>query len=240
MTLRVQDLTVSYGKIQVLHPLSFNANGGELVVIVGPNGAGKSSLLSAIMGGRDVTGEILLDTQDKVIPLQKCSVKDRARQGVRLVQDSNDVFQALTVAENLKLGAYLRRDHRAIRAEQEELLTRFPRLRERLKTPAGLLSGGEMRLLLIVRALLGQPKVLLLDEPSSGLSPLMLTEVLKLVQERVRGGMIALLAEQNIAQTLPFADQLLVLDNGRLSRHSDGTTPLNSEELVYAYFGDRQ
>ena len=191
--LEARDLTVAYGGIQAVKGASFEINEGELVCFIGANGAGKSSLLKAICGMAPVThGAVHFQKQ----AITHLAVHEIVRRGIALVPEGRGIFSRMTVKENLEMGAYTRRDQ-AVDADMEKSFALFPRLKERIKQQAGTLSGGEQQMLAIARALMGRPKLLLLDEPSMGLAPLMVQKIFETIRNVSKAGMTILLVEQN-------------------------------------------
>jgi branched-chain amino acid transport system ATP-binding protein len=211
--LAVRDLQARYGAIVALRGISLDVEEGELVALVGSNGAGKTTALSVIAGIRRAAGGSAVFDGVELIGR---SPEDVARMGISMVPENRGVFPTLTVAENLRLGAYLRRDGAAARADLEALHARFPVLAERRDQPAGTLSGGEQQQLAIARALLRRPRLLMLDEPSLGLAPTLVDRVFELVAELHREGTTILLVEQNVRRTLKIADRAYLLRTGRV------------------------
>ena len=212
--LEIRDLRVTYGPIEAVHGIDLSVAEGSCVALLGPNGAGKSSTLGAIAGTATATGRITLAGQD----LGGLDVEDRFRAGIALAPEGRRIFSNLTVAENLAMGAAVRRDRAEVARETDGWFQRFPILGERRSQSAGTLSGGEQQMLTIARALLGRPKILLLDEPSLGLAPLIIAEVFGLIDELRRDGMTILLVEQNVTAAIEVSDHIYVLANGRIAR----------------------
>jgi branched-chain amino acid transport system ATP-binding protein len=213
MMLGVQGLHVSYGKIAAVKDVSIEVAEGEIVALIGPNGAGKTTLLKSIAGLLPCSrGSILFDGR----PITNRPATEVMRQGLALVLEGRSTLKHMTVRENLVLGGYARRDHAAIAADIERMLDRFPILRSRLQQRAGTLSGGEQQMLVIARALVSRPRLLMLDEPSLGLAPLVTAEIFKIVRELSDGGMTILLVEQNANQALHLADRAYVLEMGKV------------------------
>lgn len=210
--LEVTDLRSGYGPVNVLGGLSFGVGEREIVAILGPNGAGKSTLLKSIVGlVTPSAGRVHLSGTD----VTKLSIEATVRRGLTLVPEGRNVFVGLTVAENLRMGAYLRRDRSEIDGDLDRLLDRFPRLRERSSQLAGTLSGGEQQQLAICRALMSQPRVLLLDEPSLGLAPILAQSVFEFILElREEEGLTIVLVEQSIHDALRIADRVYLLASG--------------------------
>jgi branched-chain amino acid transport system ATP-binding protein len=214
MMLKVQGLHVSYGKIAVVKDVSIEVAEGEIVALIGPNGAGKTTLLKTIAGLLPCSGgSILFDGR----PIANRPATEVMRRGLALVLEGRSTLKHMTVHENLVLGGYVRRDHAAIAADIERMLDRFPILRSRLRQRAGTLSGGEQQMLVIARALISRPRLLMLDEPSLGLAPLVTAEIFKIVRElNADGKMTILLVEQNANQALQLADRAYVLEMGKV------------------------
>jgi branched-chain amino acid transport system ATP-binding protein len=233
MMLEVDGLHVSYGKIAAVKDISIGVGEGEIVALIGPNGAGKSTLLKTIAG--------LLPAMRGSIGFDGRSIANRPaaevmRQGLALVLEGRSTLKQMTVHENLILGGYARRDHAAIAADIDRMLDRFPILRERLKQRAGTLSGGEQQMLVIARALISRPRLLMLDEPSLGLAPLVTAEIFKIVRElNAEDGMTILLVEQNANQALQLADRAYVLEMGKVVL--EGAELASDARVREAYLG---
>lgn len=215
MMLTANDVHVSYGKIAAVRGVSIEVGAGEIVALIGPNGAGKSTLLKAIAGLLPVgSGKIAFNGAD----ITNHHATEVMRQGLALVLEGRSTLKQMTVRENLVLGAYARHDHRAIADDLERMLTRFPVLRDRLRQRAGTMSGGEQQMLVIARALMSRPRLLMLDEPSLGLAPLVTAKIFALIQElKLLDKMTVLLVEQNANQALQLADRAYVLENGTVT-----------------------
>ncbi len=232
--LEVQDLHVYYGNIQALRGVSFRVEAGELVTIIGSNGAGKSTTLLTISGVlRPRQGQIRLEGQD----LTRTPPHKIVQQGISHCPEGRLIFGRLSVAENLLLGAYNRKDRAGIRQDMDRVYQLFPRLRERRSQAAGTLSGGEQQMLAIARALMSRPRVLLLDEPSLGLAPLLVEQIFQIIQELHQEGVTILLVEQNAYQALRIADRAYVLETGRIRLSGDAATLANDPEIQAAYLG---
>jgi branched-chain amino acid transport system ATP-binding protein len=232
--LAVRELTVRYGPITALDRVSLHVNQGEVVSIVGPNGAGKSSLLKAIAGvARSSGGDILFRGENIV----GHSLERTVRRGVALVLEGRHVFSGLTVLENLKLGATIRRDATEIAADIRSYFAIFPILQERCDEPAGRLSGGEQQMLVIARALLSRPALLMLDEPSLGLAPQITDRIYQIINEIRSGGVTVLIVEQSADRALKAADRIYVLNGGRVRLSGDPKALADNEEFEAAYFG---
>jgi branched-chain amino acid transport system ATP-binding protein len=236
MLLEIQDLYVSYGGIQALQGVSLHVEEGEIVTIIGANGAGKSSLLNAISGVvRYRSGEIRY--QGKRLPDKAYQVVAR---GIAQVPEGRQVFANLTVEENLSLGAYLRKDAAGIRDSREQVFQRFPRLKERRGQYAGSLSGGEQQMLVIGRGLMANPKVLLLDEPSLGLAPILISEIFDIIRSINQSGTTLLLVEQNAHKALAVGTRAYVLETGKIIREGSGEALLKDPAVQEAYLGTKQ
>ncbi|MEA2227513.1 MAG: branched-chain amino acid transport system ATP-binding protein [Solirubrobacteraceae bacterium] len=232
--LRVERLNVSYGAVAALRDVDLSVEEGELVGVVGPNGAGKSTLLNAIGGGvRTTSGSITIGDRS-IVGLAPDAI---VRTGISLVPEGRRIFGTLTVGENLKVALAPRTDRAAARADVDRMLELFPVLQRYLQTPAGRLSGGEQQQLAIARALLSKPRLLLVDEPSLGLAPIVVDRVFDLLVELRRTGVTILLVEQNASQALAIADRMYMLRTGRieaLERTPELAQAIDSGEL---YFG---
>jgi branched-chain amino acid transport system ATP-binding protein len=233
--LNISELTSGYGPVEVLHNLSINVNDGEIVAVLGPNGAGKSTLLKTIVGlVPAIKGSITF--QDH--PVEHKQPEDILGEGIALVPEGRRVFSRLTVLENLQMGAYLESNALKIKERIEYNFDLFPRLKERRNQQAGTLSGGEQQMLAIGRALMSQPKLLLLDEPSLGLAPVIIDVVIDLIKSLKKKGLTIMLVEQNIHQALEISNRAYVMANGVIRMHGDSAqmleTGLNMEK---AYLG---
>jgi branched-chain amino acid transport system ATP-binding protein len=232
--LAVRDLTVHYGRIAAVRGISLSVDRGELVAIVGPNGAGKTTTLSAIMGvARPTAGDVLLDG----VSINGAPPESVVRRGVVLVPEGRRIFGTLTVAENLMLGATARPQRREVQAEVERQLDRFPALRSRLHGPAGRLSGGEQQMLAIARGLMSAPRLLLLDEPSLGLAPMMVERVLESVLALRDEGVTVVLVEQNAHRAIELADRTYVLRTGQIRMRGTREELVSRAELADLYLG---
>jgi branched-chain amino acid transport system ATP-binding protein len=232
--LKVEGLRVRYGRIVALHEVSFEVEQGEIVGLIGPNGAGKTSTLSAVAGlVKPDRGSVELDGSSIVGE----SPERVARRGLALVPEGRQIFQTLTVADNLRLGSTTRSDRRAVANDLEAELKRFPALRKYYDGPAGKLSGGEQQQLAIARALLGRPRLLLLDEPSLGLAPLMVDTVFQVLADLRRDGVTVVLVEQNAARTMEVADRCYVLRTGRVVASGSGAELAANSDVASAYLG---
>ena len=233
--LNISDLCSSYGPVQVLHGISLNIKAGELVTIVGANGAGKTTLLRVLSGLQKCrSGSIQFAGED----LTNRPPHKIVRSGICHVPEGRQVFAPLCVDDNLRLGAYTqRRDEQWLEAELEHIYSLFPILREKYKQEAGTLSGGQQQMLAIGRALLGRPRLLLLDEPSMGLAPLLVEEIFRIVQELNQQGVTILLVEQNARMALKVADRGYVLETGRIITSAAADELLTDEAVRKAYLG---
>ncbi len=231
--LQVEDLHVRYGRVPAVRGVSVTVEKGEIVCIVGPNGAGKSTTLRTIAGGQTPTrGTITLDGRSIVGETPETV----ARRGLSLVPEGRHVFSQLSVEENIRLGSQMRRDKAETEEDFQRMLTEFPFLRERLSTPGGKLSGGEQQQLVIARALMTRPKLILLDEPALGLGPLVVDTVYKILRSLRDAGITLLIVEQSTHRALENTDRIYVLRSGEIVLHGK-SNELNDEQLEQAYFG---
>ncbi|QID19339.1 ABC transporter ATP-binding protein [Nitrogeniibacter mangrovi] len=231
--LDLKEVRVNYGAIAAVKGIDLSLNTGELVCLIGANGAGKTTTLGAIAGTLPLAGGHIRYQGQAIDTLP---AHQRVRAGIALVPEGRGIFTRLTVEENLRMGAYSRRDH-AIASDLERMLTLFPRLRERHTQIAGTLSGGEQQMLAIARALLSRPKLLLLDEPSMGLAPLIVEKIFEVVQQVKTEGVTVLLVEQNANLALEFAQRGYVMESGRVTLAGRGDTLLADERVRAAYLG---
>ena len=232
--LEIDDIHVFYDNIEALKGVSITVESGQIVTLVGANGAGKTTTLKAISG--------LLHPRRGEIRFAGASLRDVppheiAAMGVRHVPEGRRIFARLSVAENLAMGAFARRGRKAIAEDRERMLTLFPVLRERLNQIAGTLSGGEQQMVATARALMGRPSVLLMDEPSMGLSPLMVERVFETIKEINEQGVTILLVEQNAVMALDIADDAYVMESGRIVLAGRGKDLLHDEQVQRAYLG---
>ena len=233
--LKVSGLKVSYGGIQAVKGVDFEVLEGELVTLIGSNGAGKTTTMKAI------TGTLGLNAGD--IEYMGKSIKgqgpwDLVRQGLAMVPEGRGVFARMTIMENLQMGAYVRRDTAAIAADADRVFTIFPRLKERKDQLAGTMSGGEQQMLAMGRALMSRPKVLLLDEPSMGLSPIMVDKIFEVVRDVYAQGVTILLVEQNASRALGVANRAYVMESGLVTMSGDAKQLLNDPKVRAAYLGE--
>jgi len=232
--LKVENLSVHYGVIEAVKNVSFEVNEGEVVTLIGANGAGKTSILRTISGlVRPSSGTIsFLGNEIQKVPARKI-VAD----GLSQVPEGRHVFAGLTVMENLEMGAFLRNNREEYQANLKKIFARFPRLEERKNQDAATLSGGEQQMLAMGRALMSQPKLLLLDEPSMGLAPIFFQEIFDIIQDIQKQGTTVLLIEQNANKALAIADRGYVLETGKVALSGTGKELLASEEVKKAYLG---
>ena len=233
--LSVKNIDVYYGSIHAIKNVSFHVNEGEIVTLIGANGAGKTTTMHAISGLlRPKNGEIIYCGQH----IQKMEAHKIIRLGLSQVPEGRRVFSGLTVQQNLTLGAYIRNDGKeAIQDDYDRIFELLPRLKERRNQPAGTLSGGEQQMLAIGRALMCKPKMLLLDEPSMGLSPLLVKEIFRIIRDVNRDGVTVLLVEQNAKMALEIAHRAYVLETGCVKMEGDATELANNIEVRKAYLG---
>jgi branched-chain amino acid transport system ATP-binding protein len=235
--LEIRNLAVSYGAVNALKQVSLNVKRNEIVTIIGGNGAGKSTMMRALSGIEKSSGTIIFDGQDLAgIPAHK-----RVGMGIAHVPEGRQIFPDQTVFENLMLGAFLRREPAAtLAAEIEACFQMFPRLRERREQYAGTLSGGEQQMLAICRALMSRPKILMLDEPSLGLAPLIVAEIFRIIKSLKERGMTILLVEQMANQALAISDRAYVLEVGNIVVEGTGSELLTSDRVREAYLGKQK
>jgi len=233
--LKVNNLKVAYGGIQAVKGISLEVREGELVSLIGSNGAGKTTTMKAITGTLAAsTGNIEYLGKD----IHGQGAWDLVKQGLVMVPEGRGVFTRMSIFENLQMGAYLRDDKEGIAADVERVFTLFPRLKERSTQLAGTLSGGEQQMLAMGRALLSRPKVLLLDEPSMGLSPLMVDKIFEVIQEVASMGVTLLLVEQNASLALKIAQRAYVMESGQISMQGEAKTLLHDPKVRAAYLGE--
>lgn len=234
MMLNVDNLQVYYGAIHALQGVSFHLEQGEIVALIGANGAGKSTVLNTISGIlRPQEGSVVFEGQ----ALHETAPEEIVRLGVIQVPEGRKIFSRMTVAENLAMGAYTQTDRPAIDRDVESVFERFPRLRERRNQLGGTLSGGEQQMLAIGRGLMAHPKLLLLDEPSMGLSPILVEQIFDIVQDINEQGTSILLVEQNAQMALAIADRAYVLETGKISMQGPGDDLLEDPSVIKAYLG---
>nr|WP_298006796.1 ABC transporter ATP-binding protein [Anaerolinea thermophila] len=234
MMLEVKDLNVYYGAIHALKGVTFHVDKGEIVTLIGANGAGKSTTLNTISGLlRARQGSILFQGED----ITRTMPQDIVRKGIVQVPEGRKIFATLSVLENLEMGAYLNKDKAQIQRDLEMVLDRFPRLRERRNQYGGTLSGGEQQMLAIARALMSRPTLLLLDEPSMGLSPILVEQIFEIIQDINQQGTSILLVEQNAQMALSIADRGYVLETGRVVLEGPAQELLHNPMVIEAYLG---
>ncbi len=233
--LEIKDLEVSYGVIRAIKGVSFEVNEGEVIALVGANGAGKTTILHTISGLIPIDkGSVSFNGQK----LNKVPAHKIVEMGIAQVPEGRRIFQQLTVWENLKLGAFTRKDSKEIAESLEYAYSRFPRLKERKNQIAGTLSGGEQQMLAMGRALMSKPKIILMDEPSMGLSPLLVTEIFDIIKSIRESGTTVLLVEQNARKALSVADRAYVLETGNIKLSGSAADLLNDESVKKAYLGE--
>ena len=233
--LNVKDLKVSYGGINAVKGIDLHVNQGELVALIGANGAGKSSSMKAIAGLLTPSaGEIHFANQET----RKLPAYELVRLGLGMVPEGRGVFKRMTILENLQMGAYLKTNPKDIERKLEEVYSYFPRLKERLSQLAGTLSGGEQQMVAMGRAMMAEPKLLLLDEPSMGLSPIMVETIFDVVRSLSSSGMTILLVEQNARLALQMADRAYVMESGLITLSGSGKDLLEDPRVRAAYLGE--
>ncbi|NLH62810.1 MAG: ABC transporter ATP-binding protein [Erysipelotrichaceae bacterium] len=232
--LKIENLKVRYGMIEAIKGISFEINDGEIVALIGANGAGKTTTMHAISGLlKPAEGSIKLDGVDLI----KTPSSKIISMGLAQVPEGRRVFAQQSVADNLALGAYSRKDKEGIQKDLEHVYELFPRLKEREKQLAGTLSGGEQQMLAMARALMSHPKIMLLDEPSMGLSPLLVKEIFRIIEDINKQGTTVLLVEQNAKMALAIADRAYVLETGKITLEGTGAELAASEQVRKAYLG---
>ncbi|MFE4810510.1 ABC transporter ATP-binding protein [Peribacillus simplex] len=232
--LKIEDINVYYGNIQALKGISLSINEGEIVTLIGANGAGKSTMLKSISGLlKPKQGKIIYEGQS----IGGKAVQSIVKMGISHVPEGRRVFANMSVEENLQLGAYLRKDKAGIKQDMEKVYELFPRLLERLKQQSGTLSGGEQQMLAMGRALMAKPRLLLLDEPSMGLAPLLVKQIFNIIEEINKTGTTILLVEQNANLALSIADRAYVVETGRIVLSGNSEELTASEEIKNAYLG---
>ncbi len=232
--LEVKDLEVYYGVIQAIKGISFEVNEGEIVTLIGANGAGKTTTMQSIMGLIPIkSGSVTYQEKD----ITKLPAHKIVHMGMTQVPEGRRVFQELSVCENLLMGAYIENDSKKIKKDIELIYEKFPRLKERKNQIAGTLSGGEQQMLAMGRALMSRPKLLMLDEPSMGLSPLLVDQVFDIIKEIHKEGTTILLVEQNAGKSLEISDRAYVLENGEIAYSGTGKELIESDNIKKAYLG---
>jgi branched-chain amino acid transport system ATP-binding protein len=233
--LEIKDLQVYYGMINAIKGISFEVNAGEVIALIGANGAGKTTVLHTITGlVTPRSGSIMFEGTDLV----KTPAHKILSLGMAHVPEGRRVFQQLTVYDNLKLGAYIMKDKKQVEKNLEYVYAHFPRLKERRNQVSGTLSGGEQQMLAMGRALMSNPKILLMDEPSMGLSPLLVNEIFGIIKEVSADGTTVLLVEQNAKKALSIADRAYVLETGNISLSGKASDLINDEQVKKAYLGE--
>jgi len=235
MLLQIERLSVRYGKIEAVRGVSLRVAPGSIVTVIGPNGAGKTTLLAAAMGLLDATGAMRFEGAD----VARTEVEARVAAGLVLVPEKRELFGDMTVADNVLLGAFarVRRRDASVRADLDAVYARFPRLAERRAQLAGTLSGGERQMLALARALMTKPKLLLLDEPSLGLAPLIVRDIFKIIAELRAAGVSILLVEQNARAALDIADYGYVLETGEIALEGPATELARNPRVAQTYLG---
>jgi len=234
MLLEIENVSFAYGRIVALHGISMTVGQGEIVALIGANGAGKSTTMRAISGLRPVaSGTIRFDGQD----ITKLRADLRVVRGVSQSPEGRGIFPGMTVRENLEMGAYTRRNRAEIDEDTERVFGLFPRMKEREKQSGGTLSGGEQQMLAVGRALMSRPKLLLLDEPSMGLAPMLIQQIFDIIVEINQQGTTVLLVEQNAQQALSRAHRAYVLETGRIVKEGTGAELLHDPAVKDAYLG---
>jgi branched-chain amino acid transport system ATP-binding protein len=231
--LSIEGVSVSYGKVEAVRNVSLSVQEGQIVTVIGPNGAGKTTLLMAAIGLLRSTGRMMFQGAD----LARIDVEGRVERGLCLVPEKRELFADLSVADNLLLGTYSLRDRSNTRKSLDDVFDRFPRLKERRKQAAGTLSGGERQMLALGRALMAKPKLLVLDEPSLGLAPLIVREIFRTIASLRSLGVSVLLVEQNARAALETADFGYVLETGEIVQSGPADTLIHDPKLITAYLG---
>ena len=233
--LKVSQLKVSYGGIQAVKGVDFEVREGELVSLIGSNGAGKTTTMKAITGTLPISGG---DIEYLGRSIRGQGPWDLVKQGLAMVPEGRGVFTRMTIIENLKMGAYIRDDKDGIEADIDKMFAIFPRLKERRDQLAGTMSGGEQQMLAMGRALMSRPKVLLMDEPSMGLSPIMVDKIFEVVQDVFAQGVTILLVEQNASRALSIANRGYVMESGVITMTGEAKQMLNDPKVRAAYLGE--
>ncbi|MBP8022307.1 MAG: ABC transporter ATP-binding protein [Azonexus sp.] len=233
--LEVTNLSVAYGKVEAVSQLNLQVGEGKIVTVIGPNGAGKTTTLAAIMGLLPARGQIAFNGITEEMP----EVEQMVARGLNLVPEKRELFGTMTIVDNLLLGAFQRNrlGHRDHQETMDEVFALFPRLKERQRQQAGTLSGGERQMLAVGRALMAKPKLLMLDEPSLGLAPLIVREIFRIIDELRRRGVSILLVEQNARAALQVADYAYVLENGSIKMEGPAETLRNDPRVIESYLG---
>jgi branched-chain amino acid transport system ATP-binding protein len=234
MLLEMKDAVLNYGKIQALHGITVEVNEGEVVSLIGANGAGKTSTMRALSGVRGLSaGSVVFNGED----VTRMRADQRLRKGLVLCPEGRGIFPGMTVTENLNMGAYTRKDKAAVDEDYDRVFGLFPRMEERKKQVAGTLSGGEQQMLAIGRALMSRPKLLMLDEPSMGLAPMLIQQIFDIITEISQQGTTILVVEQNAKQALSRSDRAYVLETGNIVKTGTGAELLDDPSVREAYLG---
>ena len=233
--LKISGLKVAYGGIEAVKGIDFEVCEGELVTLIGSNGAGKTTTMKAITGSLPMNDG---DIEYLGKSIRGTGAWDLVKQGLAMVPEGRGVFTRMSITENLQMGAYIRKDKPGIAADMDKVFTTFPRLRERREQLAGTLSGGEQQMLAMGRALMSRPKLLLLDEPSMGLSPIMVDKIFEVVRDVSAQGVTVLLVEQNASRALQIADRAYVMESGLIGMSGDARQMLSDPKVRAAYLGE--
>lgn len=231
--LSLRNVSVSYDKVEAVRSVSLDVEPGQIVSVIGPNGAGKTTMMLATMGLLPLTGEVTFEGTN----LAGLEVEERVERGICLVPEKRELFSDMSVADNLILGSYSLKDRSGIDAALAQVYQRFPRLQERRRQKAGTLSGGERQMLALGRALMAKPKLLILDEPSLGLAPLIVREIFRTISSLRELGVSVLLVEQNARAALETADYGYVLETGEIVQQGNADTLIHDPKLIAAYLG---
>lgn len=232
--LKVENLTIAYGKTEVVHNVSFHVKKGEIITILGANGAGKSTILNTIVGLHRAKGGSIRFQEEEI---SKTRPEKLVKKGIRIVPEGRQIFPQHTVIENILLGAYIEKDAKKIHSRMQSILERFPRLEERKMQLGGTLSGGEQQMLAIARALMTEPSLLILDEPSLGLAPIIVNEVFSLLKQISATSVTVILVEQMANNALKISDRAYVLETGRIVLDGISAEILNNPDVAKAYLG---
>jgi branched-chain amino acid transport system ATP-binding protein len=234
MLLEMKDAVLNYGKIQALHGITVRVDEGEVVSLIGANGAGKTSTMRALSGVRGLSaGSVVFNGED----VTRLRADQRLRKGLVLAPEGRGIFPGMTVTENLNMGAYTRKDKAAVDEDYDRVFGLFPRLLERKKQVAGTMSGGEQQMLAIGRSLMSRPKLLMLDEPSMGLAPMLIQQIFDIITEISQQGTTILVVEQNAKQALSRSDRAYVLETGNIVKTGTGAELLDDPSVREAYLG---
>lgn len=232
--LELTDIKVNFGAVNALKGISLHVDEGEIVTLIGANGAGKTTTLRTIAGiVKPKSGKIIFQGKN----ITNTAAPDVVKLGISLVPEGRRIFSTMTVMENLEMGAYTRNDKEEIKKDFQKVFEKFPRLLERKSQVAGTLSGGEQQMLAIGRALMSRPKLMLLDEPSMGLAPIIVNDIFSIIKDINKGGTTVLLVEQNASMALSCADRAYVIKNGQIEIEGSSADLLNNEEVKNAYLG---